>query len=99
MATLKEAAASLKREMQLYRNVLADKRTPRAARWLLGFALAYAVLPFDVIPDFIPVIGHLDDLVIIPAAVLLALRLVPRGIVEEHRVSLAGAKGMNYGES
>jgi uncharacterized membrane protein YkvA (DUF1232 family) len=88
----------MKRELQLYCNVLADKRTPRAAKWLLGFAVGYALLPVDVVPDFIPVVGHLDDLVIVPAAVMLALKLMPRGIVEEHRAKLAGARGSNQGD-
>jgi len=99
MANLGETAACMKRELQLYRSVLADRRTPRAAKWLLGFALGYALLPFDLLPDFLPVIGHLDDLVVVPAAVLLAFRLIPRGIVEEHRARLEGAKGVIHGES
>lgn len=98
MPPLKDIAAGLKRELALYRGVMADRRTPQVAKWLLGFAVGYALLPFDVVPDFIPVVGHLDDLVIIPTAVKLALKLIPRGIVEEHRARIAGAGRIHHGE-
>ena len=51
----------------------------------LGLAIAYFCMPFDLRPDFIPVIGHLDDAVIIPALVFVALRSVPHDLVSEHR--------------
>ena len=63
--------------------LLRDPRTPRPARWLAAATLAYAVSPIDLIPDFIPVIGHLDDAIIVPLGLWLALRLVPAGLWEE----------------
>jgi uncharacterized membrane protein YkvA (DUF1232 family) len=51
--------------------------TPRPARWLSGLVLAYALSPIDLIPDFIPVLGQLDDLLLIPLAIALVTRLVP----------------------
>ncbi len=72
----------------LCRAVHADPRTPRAARWLLVAAIAYAASPIDLIPDFIPVLGQLDDLVIVPGLVALALLLVPRAVIREHRERL-----------
>jgi len=55
---------------------------------LLGGALAYAVSPIDLIPDFIPVIGHLDDLIVLPLLVWLAFRVIPRELVQEHKMNL-----------
>ena len=52
--------------------------TPRPARWVAIAVLAYAVSPIDLIPDFIPVLGQLDDLIIVPLGIALAVRLVPK---------------------
>ena len=54
-------------EIKIYQAVLKDPRCPRPARWLLAAAIAYTISPIDLIPDFIPVIGHLDDILIVPA--------------------------------
>jgi uncharacterized membrane protein YkvA (DUF1232 family) len=78
-------ARSFKRELIVYQRVLRDHRTPIAAKVFLALAIGYLCLPFDLIPDFIPVIGHLDDAIIVPALVFAALRLVPREIISEHR--------------
>ena len=64
--TLKAAARKIAHEFTVYRLVLKDQRTPKLAKVLLWLALGYAALPFDLIPDFIPIIGHLDDLIIVP---------------------------------
>jgi uncharacterized membrane protein YkvA (DUF1232 family) len=85
---LRKASRFFKRQLAFYRLVARHERTPRLARVLLGLAIGYALLPFDLIPDFMPVIGHLDDAVIVPGLVLLALRLVPREVVEECRAQL-----------
>lgn len=82
---LRAARRSLRREMQVYRLIMRHPKTPPAARGLLGVAVAYALSPIDLIPDFLPLIGQLDDVVIIPGLVLLALRLVPRHVIEACR--------------
>jgi len=78
-------ASTLRSEVATYRAIARDPRTPRAAKLLLGAALGYLLLPFDLIPDFLPVIGHLDDAIIVPGLVWLALRRVPKDVVDEHR--------------
>jgi uncharacterized membrane protein YkvA (DUF1232 family) len=67
----RELAESLKRELIVYRRVLADPRTPVSAKIFLGLAIGYLCMPFDLIPDFIPVLGHLDDAVIVPSRISL----------------------------
>lgn len=88
-ATFRESLAkirtSFKRELRTYRLLIRDARTPRIAKITLGLAIGYALLPFDLIPDFIPVIGHLDDAIIVPSLIFLAFRFIPREIVEECR--------------
>lgn len=85
---LKTVARTLKRELQVYQLVLKDSRTPKLAKWLLGLAVGYTLLPFDLIPDFIPVIGHLDDVIIVPALVILALKLIPAEVITDCRMKV-----------
>jgi uncharacterized membrane protein YkvA (DUF1232 family) len=72
-------------EIAFYRLVLKHPRTPRASRFFLGAAITYAVSPIDLIPDFIPVIGHLDDVIVLPVLIWLALRLIPEDVIAECR--------------
>jgi uncharacterized membrane protein YkvA (DUF1232 family) len=81
----KQILESFTREITVYRRVLRDERTPTRAKLFLGLAIAYVCMPFDLIPDFIPVIGHLDDAIIVPALVIMALRSVPADVISEHR--------------
>lgn len=75
-AQLAILASRFKQEVAFYRALHAHPQTPRLAKALLWLALGYLVLPFDLIPDFIPVIGQLDELVIIPLLLYLALKLI-----------------------
>ena len=84
-AKLRLYSKQLKLGLRYYRAILDDPRTPRLPKALLAIALAYMVLPVDIIPDFVPVLGYLDDLLIIPALVWLAMKLVPTVIKEAHR--------------
>src|SRR5262245_56752670 len=82
---LKSFSRTLKHELSVYQLVLKDPRTPKPAKWLLGLAVGYILFPFDLIPDFIPLIGHLDDVIIVPALVIVALRLIPPEVVTDCR--------------
>lgn len=85
---LQEIAHSLRQYLALYSAIYRDPRTPWLARCLLGAALAYVALPFDLIPDFLPVIGHLDDVLIVPGLIFLAIRLVPPEVYDDHQQRL-----------
>lgn len=74
-----------KKEIKFYKAVLNDPRTPRLSKYLLGLAVAYALSPVDLIPDFIPVVGYLDDLLIVPGLIFIAMKMVPKELAEEHR--------------
>lgn len=89
---LAEVGRRLRTEIAYYRLLYKDPRTPLLSRVLLWLAIAYTLLPFDLIPDFIPVVGHLDDLVIVPGLVIMALTLVPPGVREECRAMVAGTE-------
>ena len=77
--------ARLSRELRFYQLLAKDSRTPRASQALLAFAIGYLLMPFDIIPDFIPVLGLLDDLLIVPTVVFVALRLIPREVIADCR--------------
>ena len=62
-----------------------DPRTPIAAKLLAGAVAAYALSPIDLIPDFIPVLGLLDDLLIVPAGIWLVVRLIPQALMADFR--------------
>lgn len=81
-------AGSLKQEILVYRLLRKDIRVPVMSKVLLGLAVGYTLMPFDLIPDWIPLIGHLDDLIIVPMMVYIALKLVPIDIIEERRNSI-----------
>jgi len=83
---LKATGKAIRRELRVYQLVLKDRRTPWLARLLLGLAVGYALSPLDLIPDFLPVLGYLDDLVLVPALVLLAVKPVPREVMEDCRL-------------
>ncbi len=67
-----------------------DPRVPWYAKLLAAVIVAYAVSPIDLIPDFIPVIGLLDDMIIVPLGLALALKMIPREVMDEHRREAKG---------
>ena len=86
---LKQAASRLKTEIAVLGVVYRDSRTPWVARAVIFFVIAYTLSPIDLIPDFIPVLGYLDDLVIVPLGIALAIRLVPVEVFAEAREKVA----------
>lgn len=85
LARLKDAARNLKRELTALAYAARDPRTPWAAKLLLAIVLAYAASPIDLIPDFVPVLGYLDDLLLLPLGIWLALRMIPPEVMTEAR--------------
>jgi len=67
----------------LFRRLLADRRVPRRAKAALGGAVVYVALPFDLVPDFIPVAGQLDDAILVAAVIAYVARAAGREVVEE----------------
>jgi uncharacterized membrane protein YkvA (DUF1232 family) len=82
---LKKTADIFKTELRVYRLAMSHQGTPKAAKILLGLALGYTLMPFDIIPDFIPVIGHIDDAVIVPLLIVAALGMIPPAVMQECR--------------
>lgn len=66
-----------------------DPRVPWVAKLVAGIIAAYALSPVDLIPDFIPILGYLDDLIIVPLGILLAVRLIPADVMRELRTEAA----------
>ncbi|MBS3649860.1 DUF1232 domain-containing protein [Pseudaminobacter sp. 19-2017] len=87
--TAKRWARAIKRDLMVLWLAARDPRVPWRAKAVAGAVAAYGLSPIDLIPDFIPVLGILDDLIIIPAGILLALWLIPAAVVEELRAQAA----------
>ena len=84
-STLKTWAKGLRRDVVALWIAARDPRVPWHAKALAGAVAAYALSPIDLIPDFIPVVGYLDDLIIIPAGIWLVVRLIPSALMLEFR--------------
>ena len=86
---LKQRARELKREVFALFLAARHPRTPWYAKVLLLAIVAYAVSPIDLIPDFVPVLGLLDDVILLPLGIALALKMIPRAVIEECRGRVA----------
>jgi uncharacterized membrane protein YkvA (DUF1232 family) len=85
LKVLRQKAEDLKKETYALYLAYRDPRVPWYAKAVAAATVAYAVSPIDLIPDFIPVLGYLDDLVIVPLGIALSVRLIPAGIMAECR--------------
>ena len=82
---LKAWARAIKRDVVALWLAARDPRVPLAAKVVAGMVAAYALSPIDLIPDFIPVLGYLDDLILVPAGIWLVVRLIPADLMREFR--------------
>lgn len=89
MQSLKEVARKLKKETYAIYLASTDQRVPWYARVLAGVTVAYAFSPIDLIPDFIPILGYLDDLIIVPLGIWLVLKMIPPQVLTECREQAA----------
>lgn len=80
---LKDSAKRIKAEIIPIYYALLDKRTPLIAKIFAGITVAYLISPIDLIPDFIPVLGILDDLIIIPILIKITIGFIPKNLIEE----------------
>lgn len=83
---LRTWARSIKREGIALWFAARDPRTPLLPKLLCGFVVAYALSPIDLIPDFIPVLGYVDDVLLLPGLMWLAVRLMPAELMAENRL-------------
>ena len=91
LTRLRGWAKRLKRDAHAVWLCARDPRTPWGAKAVAFATAAYAFSPIDLIPDFVPVLGYLDDLILVPAGLWLAMRLIPPEILAEHRATAAAA--------
>jgi len=83
MNKIKTWAKQLKQQIYVLYLAYKDERVPWYAKLLAASVVAYAFSPIDLIPDFIPILGYIDDIIIVPLGIMLALRLIPREVIVE----------------
>jgi len=88
---LKNWARAIKRDVLALYYAARDPRVPWYAKALALCVAGYAISPIDPIPDFIPVIGYLDDVIIVPLGIIAVIKLIPPEIMAEHRAAVAAA--------
>lgn len=84
---LKDWARALKRDVHAVYLASRDPRVPWYAKALAVIVSGYALSPIDLVPDFIPILGYLDDIILVPLGIVLVLKLIPPQIMAEHRAS------------
>lgn len=89
VATWKQRARQLKIEVYALYLAYRDPRVPLHARIFAACVVAYALSPIDLIPDFIPILGYLDDLILVPLGIVLALKMIPVLVMSECRIRAA----------
>src|SRR5262245_66291296 len=87
--TWRERVRNLKRDVVAIALAVRDPRVPWYAKAVGACVVAYALSPIDLIPDFVPVLGYVDDLVLVPLGLMLVVRLIPVDVLAEHRIAAA----------
>jgi uncharacterized membrane protein YkvA (DUF1232 family) len=87
LSRLRDWARAIKRDVYAVYLASRDPRVPWLAKVLAVCIAAYALSPIDLIPDFIPVLGYLDDAILLPLGILLVVRMIPADIMAEHRAA------------
>ena len=80
---LKEKAKKIKNNIKRVYVSMKSKETPSYAKLIGGITIAYALSPIDIIPDFVPILGYLDDIIILPLLILLTIKLIPKKVWEK----------------
>ena len=93
LSSLRRWAKGLKQHTLVAYFAARDPRTPWLARWLALLVAAYALSPIDLIPDFVPILGYLDDLVIVPLGLALVLRMIPDEVKRSAQEQAAASAG------
>ena len=89
---LRVRARSVKRDARALYLAVRDPRVPWYAKLFALCIAAYALSPIDLIPDFVPVLGYLDEVILLPLAILLAIKMIPPAIMAEHRAAAVRAE-------
>lgn len=93
--TLKERASQLKTDIPAMFIALKEKDTPLVAKILAAIVVLYALSPIDLIPDFVPILGYFDDLIILPGLIALTVRLIPEEVMDRCRLKSVEAMKAN----
>jgi uncharacterized membrane protein YkvA (DUF1232 family) len=94
----KEKAKALKQEIHALYLCCKDPRTPWYAKAFAGFIVAYALSPIDLIPDFIPVLGYLDELILLPVGIAAVRKMIPPVVLDECRLKAKEASIQSRGK-
>ena len=86
LQNLKQKADNIKRNIYALFIAIKKKDTPWYAKTVAGVAVAYALSPIDLIPDFIPVLGYLDDILILPLLITISIKLIPKDVMDTCRI-------------
>ena len=97
MTKWRTLVSSIKYQISYYKALASDPRTPRLSKYLIGIALSYMVSPIDIIPDFIPIIGYLDDLIIVPTLIYIAMVFIPKIVKIEVKQNIYASKQIIFG--